>query len=514
MSGMHRECVIEEVEGGPEPWDLVGLYRDEQWLALLESTGELTSQGRYAFLCVEPFQVFRSKRGECFSGPPGDLQRLEGDPLIEFATLLEKWGQATFSAEKVACPHFSVPPFVGGFVGYLGYELLYLIERIPDVGRDDLALPDSTLVLFHTVIAHDRQTGRTYACTQGFSSDAQRAHREAEQRCRETLARIATHPHRRPDERVWKDAQRAHRAEILAERPRLTSSALESLEITPVLDEKAYLDVVRSAREHILAGDVFEVCTTNRFETVHSGSGEALYRHLRAVNEAPFSAYLRFPECEVMSASPERFVSLSPDGWAETRPIKGTRPRGRTPEEDRAWYDDLARSEKDRAENVMIVDLARNDLGRVCELGTVTVPSLQAIESYAFTHQLVSTVRGHLRPDRGPVDLLRAAFPGGSMTGAPKVEAMKIIEHLEPVKRGIYSGSIGYFGFDGAVDLSIVIRTFVKKGDRLTFHVGGAIVADSEPDAEHQEILDKAHGLVVALELARESERAQEAAVR
>ncbi|MGA9525350.1 MAG: aminodeoxychorismate synthase component I [Myxococcaceae bacterium] len=498
MRALQRASVVRELEGAPEPWQLVELYRDDPWLALLESTGEVTHHGRYAFLCVDPFWVFQSKRAECFSGPPSDLQRLEGDPLDELAQLLE-WGQATFSpeTEKAACPLM-----VGGFVGYLGYELLYLMERVPDVGLDDLALPDSSLVLFHTIIAHDRQTGRSWVASHGFASELQGAQRDAEARSRATLERISGYARSRDDDAAWREQLRARREALLSRRPRLTSGALAQLGVRPVLDEPAYLDVVRRAKEHIFAGDVFEVCTTNRFETNHTGSGLELYRHLRVVNEAPFSAYLRSPDVEILSASPERFVSLDREGWAETRPIKGTRPRGRTPEEDRAWYDELARSEKDRAENVMIADLARNDLGRVCELGTVSVPSLQAIESYAFTHQLVSTVRGHLRPGRGPVELLRAAFPGGSMTGAPKVEAMKIIEQLEPVKRGIYSGSIGYFGFDGTVDLSIVIRTFVKKGERLTFHVGGAVVADSEPEAEHQELLDKAHGLVVALELA------------
>ncbi len=272
----------------------------------------------------------------------------------------------------------------------------------------------------------------------------------------------------------------------------------------PVIDHAGYVALVKAAKDEILAGNVFEVCTTNRFHTTFSGSAVDLYRALRSVSGAPFAAYLQFPGLDVISSSPERFLRLDRDRWAETRPIKGTRPRGRTEEEDAAYIRDLETSEKDGAENIMIVDLARNDLGRVCEFRTVTVPQLRVVETYPFTHQLVSTVRGHLRPGAGTVDLLRAMFPGGSMTGAPKVEALKIIERLEPVKRGIFSGGIGYIDFDGSLDLNIVIRTFIKRGDDLTFHVGGAIVADSDPEEEYQETLDKAHGLVTALEIARE----------
>ncbi|TMQ10219.1 MAG: anthranilate synthase component I family protein [Deltaproteobacteria bacterium] len=232
----------------------------------------------------------------------------------------------------------------------------------------------------------------------------------------------------------------------------------------------------------------------------HPGRRHLRDLHLQPLRHDPYSAYLRLPEVEVLSSSPERFLSLDRDRWVETRPMKGTRPRGRTPDEDRELSRQLAQSEKDRAENIMIVDLARNDLGRVCEFGSVTVPDLQVVETFAFTHQMVSTVRGRLLGAHTTIDLIAATFPGGSMTGAPKVEAMKIIDRLEPVKRGIFSGSIGYLDFEGMVGLNIVIRTLIKKGTALNFHVGGAIVSDSDAADEHQEILDKAAGLVAALE--------------
>jgi para-aminobenzoate synthetase component 1 len=233
-----------------------------------------------------------------------------------------------------------------------------------------------------------------------------------------------------------------------------------------------------------------------------SGARE-LYEVLRAVNPAPMSAYLRLPEAEILSASPERFLKLDRSGVVETRPIKGTRPRGRSEAEDLALAEHLRTAEKDRAENLMIVDLCRNDLGKVARFGSVRVTELCGVHPYEFTWQMVSTIQAQLREGLGPVELLRACFPGGSMTGAPKIEAMKIIHRLEPTERGVFSGAIGLFDFDGAIDLAIVICTLIRSGTRLSFHVGGAIVADSDPAEEYQETLDKAHGLVLALDLAR-----------
>lgn len=265
--------------------------------------------------------------------------------------------------------------------------------------------------------------------------------------------------------------------------------------------------MVEAARERILAGDAFEICTTNRFEVPVRGDAWDLYAELRRINPAPFAAFLQLPFARVISSSPERFLRLDKDRVAETRPIKGTRPRHADPGEDRRLVDELASSEKDRAENVMIVDLARNDLGRVCRIGSVSVPALFEVESYATVHQLVSTVRGVLAEGRDAIDLIRACFPGGSMTGAPKVEAMKIIDRLEPKERGIYSGALGYLGLDGTLDLSIVIRTLVVTEGRAFFGAGGAVVADSEAATEHEEMELKARALIEALENAERARR-------
>jgi para-aminobenzoate synthetase component 1 len=255
-------------------------------------------------------------------------------------------------------------------------------------------------------------------------------------------------------------------------------------------------------RDYIFAGDIFQANLSQRLEAPLTEPPWTLYRRLRALNPAPFAAYVDFEDVTVLSASPERFLKVAPDGAVETRPIKGTSPRGVSPEHDAALGLALTESAKDRAENLMIVDLLRNDLSRVCAPGSVRVPELFALENYATVHHLVSTVVGQLGTGRDAIDLIRASFPGGSITGAPKVRAMEIIAELEPSRRGVYCGSIGYLSLTGAVDLSIVIRTYLVSrvgAPRVYFSVGGGIVADSDPDAEYRETLDKARALIAAL---------------
>jgi len=263
-----------------------------------------------------------------------------------------------------------------------------------------------------------------------------------------------------------------------------------------------YLEAVSRVREYIWAGDIFQSNLSQRFEAPLSEPPWNLYRRLRARNAAPFAAYLDFPGAVVLSASPERFLRSDPSGSVETRPVKGTRPRGIGPEHDAALGAALTESAKDRAENLMIVDLMRNDLSRVCMPGSVRVVELCALEHYATVHHLVSTVVGRLSPGVSALDLMRAAFPGGSITGAPKVRAMEIIAELEPSERGIYCGAIGYVSVTGALDTSIAIRTALSHAGRIYFGAGGGIVADSEPELEYRETLDKARGIIDALAFA------------
>jgi para-aminobenzoate synthetase component 1 len=285
---------------------------------------------------------------------------------------------------------------------------------------------------------------------------------------------------------------------VLPEAPCLPVPGMDNLFSN--FDRRSYLRALKRAIEYVHAGDCFQVNLAQRLLTPLSEPPLRLYERLRQCNPAPFAGYFDLGDYAIASASPERFLSMSADGDIETRPIKGTRPRGRSPREDEARAVDLVDSAKDRAENVMIVDLLRNDLGRVCEYGSVRVEDLCRLESYPFVHHLVSQVRGRLRPGLDNVDLLRAAFPGGSVTGAPKIRAMEIVTELEQVARGPYCGCLGFMGFDGSLDTNLLIRTLVLGGGWASFSVGGGIVADSQPEREYEETWHKAAGLLRALE--------------
>jgi para-aminobenzoate synthetase component 1 len=264
--------------------------------------------------------------------------------------------------------------------------------------------------------------------------------------------------------------------------------------------KSSYEEAVRRALDYIRAGDIYQVNLSQRFQAPYAGDPFDLYLALRTLSPSPFAAFLRFPEFAVLSSSPERFLRYdTANRGIETRPIKGTRPRGRDAESDRALAEELAASAKDRAENLMIVDLERNDLGRVAEIGSVNVPGMFELETFANVHHLTSTVRARLQAGSDIVDLLRAMFPGGSISGAPKIRAMEIIDELEPAARGVYTGAIGYIGFDGSSDLNIAIRTMVVKGGLASFHVGGGIVADSDPTCEYEETLHKGSAMARAL---------------
>jgi para-aminobenzoate synthetase component 1 len=503
---LHRVLRHREVEPF-SPHELAARCDDQPYVALLENPGEPSELGRYAYFCRAPIWVFQSKRERCWAGPPGAERPLDGAPLDELTRLLAHWraGGSTWVA--------GLPPFCGGAIGYLGYELLHLLEDIPELGRAEqsLALPDISLALFDLVFATDLLEQRSFVLATGFGDTLAQAEHAASERLDEGLRELDLW--RAPPARAAAVAPlRALAGAERARHPRLHAVDLPARGITATIDRPGYLASIEHIQREILAGNAFEVCLTQRFDIellpgeFESGARE-LYEVLRAVNPAPMSAYLRLPEAEILSASPERFLKLDRSGVVETRPIKGTRPRGRSEAEDLALAEHLRTAEKDRAENLMIVDLCRNDLGKVARFGSVRVTELCGVHPYEFTWQMVSTIQAQLREGLGPVELLRACFPGGSMTGAPKIEAMKIIHRLEPTERGVFSGAIGLFDFDGAIDLAIVIRTLIRSGTRLSFHVGGAIVADSDPAEEYQETLDKAHGLVLALDLSRQGAR-------
>lgn len=463
-------AVLQELPAAADLHAAAAAAGDAAFLVLAENTAVADERARWAFLAADPAYVFRAERDRAWGGPPGRERRLDDSPLDALAALL---------ARRHVTAVAGAPPWCSGAAGYFGYGLLHEIEDVADSHHDQERLPDCRLGFFDAVAATDLVAGRSWVCGRDVATT-------------ETMTRrVEDAPAPTPVPAPAPPARRVNLDDLLR------------ADVAPTVERDGYLAAIGEIKEHLLAGDCYEVCLTQRFDTTFPGDGAALYAALRRASPAPHAAYVRFPDVELLCASPERFLRCDARGSVETRPIKGTRPRGSSAAEDATLAADLAASPKDAAENLMIVDLSRNDLGRVCEYGSVRVPQLRVVETHAQTHQLVSTITGRLRSGVGPVDLLRAAFPGGSMTGAPKVAAMSIIDGLETVPRGPYAGAIGWIDDTAALDLNIVIRTFVKTGEQVTFHTGGAIVADSDPAAEYQESLDKTAGLLAALALAR-----------
>jgi para-aminobenzoate synthetase len=363
-----------------------------------------------------------------------------------------------------------------GYVGYLGYELK---AQAGASAAHTAPTPDAALLFADRAVVVDHTGRRTYLlCLGGGPEDP-----EAAKWLDATAARIALLPDETGQERS-----------PLTEAPPQDGVALVQRH-----DEQGYLARIEQCLAKIRDGESYEICLTNMVSTTTVIDPLTTYRRMRDISPVPYGALLDFPGVAVLSASPERFLTIGTDRVAESKPIKGTRPRGATPEQDRALREDLLASEKDRAENLMIVDLLRNDLNTVCEVGSVHVPKLFDVETYPPVHQLVSTVRGTLRPGVSAVDCVRASFPGGSMTGAPKLRTMEIIDRLEGGARGVYSGALGWFSLGGAADLSIVIRTIVATGRGTSFGVGGAVIALSDPAAEFEETLVKSRTMVAAL---------------
>ncbi len=459
--------LVQELVPVPEAEDVFVRLAALRHCVFLDSALPHPVLGRYSFVAADPFLWFQCAVEE-------------SDALGQLAALVEP-----FCAETVA----GLPPFQGGAAGLLSYDLGRQLEPVPASGCDEFGLPALAAGLYDTVIAWDHAQGRAWIISQGFPELGKTS---AQQR----LAQF----------RQWLSGPARARAcagttdcPAIAEdqlAPQYPVAGLPGL--TSNFSEASYLRAVSRAIEYVYAGDVFQVNLAQRLLCPARQDSVALYCRLRRCNPATFAAYFDLGEFQILSASPERFLKAS-GGWVESRPIKGTRPRYPLPEADLAAQHELCQSPKDRAENVMIVDLLRNDLSRVCRPESVCVTQLCGLETYPFVHHLVSVICAQLRPDRTWVDLLRAAFPGGSVTGAPKVRAMQIIAELEPTARGAYCGSLGYIGFDGSMDLNILIRTITAGQGWWQAHVGGGIVAQSSPQAEYAETWDKARGLVRAM---------------
>ena len=456
--------LVEELVPAPDPFAACRRLAGLPFLVFLDSATEDERLGRYSFLAADPAAQLRS-----FSAA---------------RRLLAPWA---------AAPVPGLPPFQGGVAGYLSYDWGATLERVPRPRFADGAIPDAMLGVYDWVIAWDHVARRAWIIATGIPAHGRARFDRAARRLafvREMLA------DRRTDGRADREPRRSARPAVRPSAP--SYSVPDAPHLRSNFTREGYLDAVARVIAYVRAGDIFQANLSQRFQAPLMGTPLELYGRLRGRNPAPFSAYLDCGEFVVASSSPERFLRVQ-DGRVEARPIKGTRPRGTEPEEDAALAVALAESEKDRAENVMIVDLVRNDLSRVCRPGTVRAPELFTVEQYATVQHLVSTVVGDLEPGHDAWDLLRAAFPGGSVTGAPKVRAMQIISELEPTPRGIYCGAIGYWSVSGAVDTSIAIRTCLVRDAQVCFHAGGGIVADSDPAEEYAETLDKARGVIAAL---------------
>ena len=474
--------LVAELTPAPDPVAACTRCADLPFLVFLDSATDPTHLGRYSFLAADPATAVRSK-GQLTQQLVADRWiRVGGDPLEQVRALL---------APHATPPAAGLPPFQGGAAGYVGYDWGSTLERLPRPRFDDLAIPDVLLGLYDWVVAWDRANGRAWIVSTGLpETGAARARRAADRLAlvRQRLAGVAPAarhaPHAPPHARPG-----AAPSYPVPGLPGVRSNFTRS----------GYTDAVARVIDYVYAGDIFQANLSQRLEAPLVGTPFELYRRLRQRNPAPFAAFLDFGDVVLASSSPERFLRVDAGRQVEARPVKGTRPRGTGPEHDAALALALAESDKDRAENVMIVDLLRNDLSRVCRPATVRVPELFTLEHYATVHHLVSTVVGELAPEHDAGDLVRAAFPGGSVTGAPKVRAMQIIAELEPTQRAAYCGAIGYWSVTGALDTSIVIRTYLALGSDVYFQVGGGIVADSDPEQEYRETLDKAGGLVAAL---------------
>lgn len=445
----------------------------------LDSALRLPGLSRYSFLGYKPFLVLKSKGRNITVADDTSVQENEGNPFEVLRSYLKAFqvdnssGRAcsAFKPAKQALPRQTNLPSicsVGVAVGYLGYDLHHFLERLPKNTVDDLEFPDMCFGFYDKFVIYDHMEGRCFLVGRNLKNDL-----------RELTALLSTPA---TNEKFQKDFRNKR----------------NKCQLKGNFTERDYLEAVEKAKEYIARGDIYQVNLSQRFQTELDCKPHELYLRLRKINPAPFSAYLQFEDNVIVSSSPERFLKVQ-SGHVQTCPIKGTRPRGQDPVSDQKIVAELLNSPKDNAELAMIVDLERNDLGKVCNYGSVKVIEKKRLETHPTVFHLVATVEGDLHPRYDLIDLLKATFPGGSITGAPKIRAMEIIDELEPTSRSIYTGAIGYIGLDGSMDLSIAIRTFLIKGSSAYFQVGGGIVADSVPEGEYQETLVKSRALIESL---------------
>ncbi len=433
---------------------LFSCIQHQPWAMLLRSASETHIDSRFDVLVANPIATLETIADSTQVETPSNAYSTQDDPFTLLHQLQEQW-----------LPHVALNieldlPFVGGALGYFSYDLGRRVETMPEQAEKDLNTPDMAVGLYEWAVVVDHKLKKAYLVGQNIEQAWQ-----------------------------WLDKQEVEQSVDFA-----LSGDWQSN-----MTKESYATRFDKVQEYLLSGDCYQINLAQRFNALYQGSEWQAYLKLESANQAPFSAFIRMPESSILSISPERFLELK-DRVIETKPIKGTRPRSEDPKQDNANAHDLQTAEKDQAENLMIVDLLRNDIGRVASPGSVHVPKLFDIESFPAVHHLVSTIRANLDEQYSPADLLRACFPGGSITGAPKVRAMQIIEELEPHRRSAYCGSIGYISRHGRMDTSITIRTLVAENHKLYAWAGGGVVADSDCASEYQETLDKLSKILPALQ--------------
>jgi len=451
----------------PEPREILGALEGTPYLFLLESADGPPKITCQSIIGCDPLIRFSAKRSSCHIVDQTGERTVDGNPVELLREIMAPY----------AIPRQPfLPAFFGGAVVLFTYDMKNYFEELPDSVDDDLGTPDCFAVVVDTVILFDRgrNTSEIIAC-EFESVNLSESHARAQAKATAMLERIKTGLSRKDDSRQIR---------------------FGPMGSTHSLGE--YIEMVEHTNEYIKAGDIFQANLSQRLYAPFDGSPIELYRRLTKINPSPFAFYFDFGDFHLVSCSPERLVRLMGD-FVETRPIAGTRPRGKDPAEDDRLREELILHPKERAEHIMIVDMARNDIGRVCVCGTVKPDELMVIEQYSHVFHIVSNIVGTLIPGRDCFDLLAAVFPGASITGVPKIRCMEIIDELEPVRRGPYTGSLGWISYSGDMDLNIIIRTFVLKDGHAYIQVGGGVVADSEPESEHQETLNKAQALIDAL---------------
>ncbi|MGH7927387.1 MAG: anthranilate synthase component I [Candidatus Binatia bacterium] len=453
------------------------LERD-RYAFLLESVEGSERWARFSFLGTRPYRIFKAhgNRVELIeNGKKTSL--LSKTPLNSLAELLAGW-------RPVPVP--GLPPFSGGALGYVAYDSVAQLHEIANDKRDPLGMAEIFFIFVQTLIAFDNLK-HTIKVIDNVRIDGSRGLRQAYDEARARIQKVIASLKKKPR----------------GIEPRDLSQATGARKFTSNLTRRQFHQAVDRAKEYIRAGDIIQAVLCQRLETETATDPFEIYRALRVINPSPYMYYLELEDLRVIGSSPETMVRLS-NGTIELRPIAGTRRRGATPEEERELEADLLADPKERAEHIMLVDLGRNDVGRVAQVGSVEVNELMAIERYSHVIHIVSNVRGKLAQGKSAFDLFVSAFPAGTVSGAPKIRAMQIISELEPQKRSLYAGAIGYFGYNGNLDTCIVIRTIIMKGKKVFINAGAGIVADSDPEAEYQETLNKARAMLKAVELAEQ----------